>query len=451
MARDLLAKVRSTAAYAKMRMGQSRVPYLPEERLHEMRDKRLQQIVRYAAETVPYYRDLFRAEGINPADIRTVDDLDRLPLIDKQQVAHHPKRFVSTSRWGRTARPAVTSGSTGMPLKVYHDRHSLLLASAVALRERDARTRGFGLSPTSRFAAITLPGRAWVVAPIAKPHTRFSLFRQNGLSLSVLQPLEEVIAAINQLRPEMIVGYGSYLTALFMTVALGGTYLHMPKLVVYYGDALTDAGRHVIRDELGIAVMSVYGAAEAFKIGFSCEQGSGHHLHADLTHVKIVDRNGQRMPRGERGEVVISNLVNRGTVLLNYRLGDIAALSDRRCPCGRTLPLLASLEGRVEDVIYLRNGRFVYPGAVRDVMKHLEGVLQYQLIQLEADVFELKLATVDPDTFERVSGELLTALRRLLGDSACIEPVYHDERLEPGPSGKFRPILSLPKDKVLPQ
>jgi len=451
MTEDLLAKVRNTAAYARMRMGQSRVPYLPEERLHEMRDRRLQQIVRYAAETVPYYRDLFRAEGINPADIRTVEDLDRIPLIDKQQVAEHPERFVSTSRWGKAARLATTSGTTGAALKVYHDRHSLLLASAVALRERDVRTGGFGISPDCRFVAVTLPGSASVVAPTSKPRTRFARVKQYGLSLSVLQPLEEVIAAINQVRPEMIVGYGSYLGALFTTVTVRGTYMHMPRLVVYFADALTQAGRRVICDELGIAVMSVYGAAEAFRIGFSCEQGTGHHLHADVTHVKIVDRNGQPAPRGETGEVVISNLVNRGTVLLNYRLGDIAALSDTRCPCGRTLPLLANLEGRVEDVIYLRNGRFVYPGAVRDVMELWEEVLQYQLIQHEADVFELKLTTVRPDAFERVSGELVTALRRLLGESARIEPVYHDERLEPGPGGKFRLIVSLPKDKVLPQ
>ena len=98
----------------------------------------------------------------------------------------------------------------------------------------------------------------------------------------------------------MIVGYGSYLGALFTMVAGRGTHLHMPKLVVYFADALTQAGRRVICDELGIAVMSVYGAAEAFRIGFSCERESGHHLHADVTHVKIVDRNGQPAPKGER-------------------------------------------------------------------------------------------------------------------------------------------------------
>jgi hypothetical protein len=105
----------------------------------------------------------------------------------------------------------------------------------------------------------------------------------------------------------------------------------------------------------------------------------------------------------------------------------------------------------VEDVIYLRNGRFVYPGAVRDVMELREEVLQYQLTQREADFFELKLTTEAPGAFERVSAELVTALRPVLGESARIEPAYHDAWLEPGLSGKFRLIVSLPKDKVLRQ
>src|SRR4030067_870432 len=106
---------------------------------------------------------------------------------------------------------------------------------------------------------------------------------------------------------------------------------------------MSDGGREFFERELGIPVYSRYNAVEAFKIGFTCEERQAFHLNSDLTHVRIVDADGKPCAAGQTGEVIISNLVNRATVLLNYRLHDVAALSDELCPCGRTLALLCAL------------------------------------------------------------------------------------------------------------
>ena len=116
--------------------GQLRVPYLPPERLTEMRDARVRETVRYAAETVPHYRNLFKDEGIDPREIRTAADLERLPLLDKETVQADPDRFVSESKLGRTSVPFLTSGSTGMRLRIHHDRRSLLQNLAYSERHR---------------------------------------------------------------------------------------------------------------------------------------------------------------------------------------------------------------------------------------------------------------------------------------------------------------------------
>ena len=93
--------------------------------------------------------------------------------------------------------------------------------------------------------------------------------------------------------------------------------------------------------------------------------------------------------------MVISNLVNRGTVLLNYRFGDIGTISNEQCPCERTLPLLSELEGPAEDVIHLADGGWVHPRAVWGVIKQQTEVLQYQLIQHAPEHFELRIVTAD--------------------------------------------------------
>ena len=112
---------------------------------------------------------------------------------------------------------------------------------------------------------------------------------------------------------------------LFRTLAARSIDMHLPRLAIFGGEALTAPGRELIARGFGVPLTALYNAVESFKIGFACEKGQDYHLHEDLCHVKIVNRTGARMADGERGEVVISNLVNRATVLLNYRIGDVAA------------------------------------------------------------------------------------------------------------------------------
>ena len=443
---DLFAKVYGSMVTAWSLRGQERVPYLPREQVWALRDRRLAELVRYAATTVPYYRELFSRLSIDPADIQTTADLDRLPLLDKQTVSQDPERFRSSSKRGRAAVRFPTSGTTGSPLILYHDQHSLFRDAGFNRRERAPMRKLLGPEGVRRTLAIGHPGGTTPAMRRFLGQHRFRSSMSNRLWLSVADPVDKVIAAINDFQPNVVNSFGSYLEALFRMAAAGSIRFHLPRAVRYYADGITDAGKRLIEETFGVAVMSSYSAVEAFKIGFTCEQRSGFHLHEDLIHVKIVDGYGKGVGTGEKGEVVISNLVNHGTVLLNYRLGDVAALTDERCPCGRSLVLLSDLEGRVEDIVYLADGQFVHPRLIWNVFKHRSGVLRYQLIQHDLTTFELRLATVDRGTFETMIDEVSEELRGYLGASVSLEAVYQAE-FRPFSGGKFRPVLSLLEDK----
>lgn len=443
---DFLKKVYGNGVVFANLRGQRRIPYLPEEELHALRDARLRMIMRYAVDTVPYYRSLFQRERIEPREIRSAKDLDRLPLIDKEIVRSDPDLFVSTSRKGRQSIPFVTSGTTGAPLKVHHDQHSLLANIAFGERERDVIMRILGGAFGHREVYINYPGATIRKVWDFYRQRTFIPVRPERLVLSVLEPVEGIVKAINCFRPDVIISYGSYLGTLFRVLALRGIRMHLPRMLIYVADLMTGEARSFIEEKFGIPVVSRYNAVEAFKIGFFCEARMGFHLHEDLCHVKIVNASGQNAGSGEKGEVVISNLVNRGTVLLNYRLGDIASISSERCPCGRTLPILSELEGRVEDIIFLSNGEFVHPRAIWGVFKQRNEVLQYQFIQHELNRFELRLVTVDCETYQRIINGILADLRHLLGESAVIESQYYREP-ERREGGKFRPVISLCKQK----
>ncbi len=446
MVKDIFNKVYGNYVVFNNLSGQRGVPYLSQDKLHVLRDARLREIVKYAAETVPYYRDLFQRENIVPREIKTSEDLDRLPLIDKQVVRKNPGLFVSTSRRGRKSVPFITSGSTGMPLTVYHDQYSLLANIAFGEREREVISSIYDKAFRLKELYIIYPESTRRKVLDFYQQKTFIPIRPERQTLSVLEPIEKITDTINHFRPDIIGSYGSYLETFFRMLFFHGIQIHLPRMLIYGSDSMTEEGKKFIEDRFSVPVLSIYNAVEAFKIGFFCKEHKGFHLHEDLCHVKIVNSNGQKVANGEKGEVVISNLVNRGTVLLNYRLGDIASISSQKCSCGRTLPLLSELEGRMEGIIFLSNGKFVHPRAVWSIFKGRNEVLQYQLVQHQPDRFELRIVTVDGETYQHVKNGILVDLRNLLGGSVVIEPENYKE-LEKEKGGKFRPVISLCKQE----
>ncbi len=220
--------------------------------------------------------------------------------------------------------------------------------------------------------------------------------------------------------------------------------VHSPKVVMYVGETLPAERRAWIERELGARVMSRYCSVEAFKIGYFCERGSGFHLHEDLCHVRVVRQDGSSCVPGEPGEIVISNLVNHATVLLNYPTGDVASLGGQACPCGRTHCLMSEVDGRLEDMVPLATGAHLHPRAVWAAFKDDRDILQYQLVQHELRRFELKLVTSTPHAFAAASLRARNALGSVLGDDAVIHVVREEElgRLERAANGKFRAVES---------
>src|SRR6185369_15829969 len=114
----------------------------------------------------------------------------------------------------------------------------------------------------------------------------------------------------------------------------------------------------------GIPVISSYQSCEFLRIAHQCERRGGFHLYSDQVALRVIDERGNDVAPGATGEAVASNLVNRATVLLNFRLGDRIALDAARCACGRTLPLIAAIDGRNDDLLLRRSGERVHESTV---------------------------------------------------------------------------------------
>ena len=437
---SLARRAHGTVVVLSALRGQRRIPFLSADEIARRRDAAVREIVRFAARTVLHYRDLFHEAGIDPRGIRGADDLEALPLLEKGDVQRDPSRFRPDTRLAH-ALVLRTTGSTAMPLEVVHDRRSALANIAYGERERAVEARAAG---AARFLAVDIRASAGTGSHIHGFYDRetFRPTRPRSPRLVVGTPVDEVLAELGRLRPALVRGYGTYLELLFRTALARNRAFHRPRAVVYSGDTMSVSGRELI-EGLGVRVLSRYNAVECFKIAYTCEERTGFHLHADLCHIRLVDPTGRDVRAGERGEIVISNLVNRGTVLLNYRLGDLARMDDTPCPCGRTARRLVDLDGRVDDVIELGGGSFVYPTEVWHALRDRPELFRYQLVQLEPTEFELRVVTRahtigDADAVDAAAADLSA----LLGGARVTAVRVTELPAEPG--GKFRHLVTLP-------
>lgn len=415
----MIRRLYGSAVVAAALRGQRELPFLPREEIERRRDARARWIARYAVRHVPFYAEL-------DADrVRTAADLERWPELDRDHVRAHPDAYVARTRAARNALELTTSGTSGRPLRMLHDRRSVLRNMAWGERERAPQIAmtGGSFRPKELYVAYA----ASTLKRVTDFYAEATLMpvRPRRHFVDVRTPLEEIAALGLAEQPDILVGAGGWMDLFFRTVTAYDIPFHRPKLVMYTGEALPFGARELI-EGLGIPVMSRYNAVESFKIGFYCEERTGFHLHDDLC---VVRTDGE-------GRILLSNLVNRATVLLNYPLGDLGALSDEPCPCGRNLRLLGELEGRVEDILTLPDGRLVHPREVWGVFKHDRSVLQYQLVQHAPDRYTLHFAATDPGARDRAH----EGLARMLGPDAQIEVTD-----PPPPDGrKFRAVVAAP-------
>jgi phenylacetate-CoA ligase len=437
-------RLKHTAYFAWQARNQARLPFRPLQKNVLAQTRRLQQMIRHAYRTVPFYRQTMDQLGLRPADFRTVADLHRLPLIEPSQLRNHPLQFFSCAYSPEACVRLFSSGSTGEPRSAYHTMEAVLQNAAHGERERAAFLPAVGLGYGYRETVIGAAVSAdHVLQKTVRTHTwvppSLPIRRQY---LSVLDPPEKNLSMINEFKPHIIHSLGSYIAMLFGYLKRGGAAFHKPRVITYSSDTLPETMRTVVEKEFGIPVFSAYEAIEALKIGFECEHHSGLHANIDLYPVRIVNEDGKDVPGGELGEVVISNLVNKATVLLNYRLGDLAGWEEECCPCGRSLPLLKQLAGRQDDSLRLPSGRVLHPLVAKSIFRDVPEVWQYQIVHETPSRFCANVVAAPMADRSALRARLLSRFLQALDEEVRLE-VRFVEAIDRTRSGKSRELVPV--------
>jgi phenylacetate-CoA ligase len=396
----------------------------PEDLAH-WQQARLTELLRHAYDTVPYYRRIFDAAGIRPADVRSVDDLQKLPLLTKSLIQTHHQALVSEVYPPAKRIPNHTGGSTGTPMHFYQDQRQRDWSSANKLRcnrwagwDFGKRTLRLWGHPQDLKATQTAKGK--LRSLLLKEYT-FDAF---GFSTD---DMADLVAYIRHKRPDTIVAYASMLTHFAVYLEEQGIDdLPIPDGIITSTDMLFPHQRALIERVFNSRVFNRYGCREVSVIAAECDEHKGMHINADRLIVEFVDGNGEPVFPGEPGRVVITDLFNYAMPFIRYSIEDVAIPSAEKCPCGRGLPLMKELVGRYADILTTPDGKFVSASALTTILSQIPGLRESQLVQKATDWLQVN-AVCYPEYDESSEAAFRQHLAKFFGPKMRITFNYVDE------------------------
>lgn len=393
----------------------------------------LQETIRHAYATVPYYREVFDARRLKPDDIRTPQDLSKLPILDKQTVRQRFEDLCARGWPRRRIVVSVTGGTTGTALRLHHDRDAMPWQWATQWRHR----RRFGCDFGDPF--IVFAGRS--VVPLSRmdpPIWRRNLaMHQTYVSIHHMtrQNMAPLAEYLQQRKVAYYSGYPSGLYLLATYLLEKGIALRHPPRAVYTGaETLLPHQRRALREAFGCEVGDHYGATEVCVFISECEQ---HRYHVDPEFAVTEFLPLEHMPANVC-RIVGTTLHNPAMPLIRYDIGDIATIGGGPCSCGRAASTVEKIDGRIESYIITPDGRQL--GRLDFLFKKSASIDEAQLIQDAPDHVTVKLVPNARYTADD-EAHLLADMRAYLGDVIRID-VEHVAQIPREANGKFRQIVS---------
>jgi phenylacetate-CoA ligase len=389
-------------------------------------------MITWCAARVPHYRDLFAELGVDPRDIRTAEDLSVLPILEKETVRADPDRFLPDPPRPRLV-PQTTGGTTGTPVRYW----ATLDAVRANYGTYEARVRRWsGVRLGQRMASFhgqpIIPARQQ-----GGPYWRRNL-AFNQLYFSVYHLNADTVGAyldeLARFDPQVIAGYTSAVHRIALGLLDAGQVGRLrPSAVLVSSETLSASVRHDIEAAFGCRVTNSYSLGELVAYVSECDHGELH-ISTEYGVVELA-------PSDAGTEIIATTLINQGMPLLRYRTGDLAVAGDGEpSRCGRGLPVLSELIGRVDDVVRTPEGATVGPAPMSLAFQRVPHLRRSQVRQDRVEDLEV-LIEVDPEFDDADQAFLLGELQRRLGTTIRID-VQRVTALPRTSGGKERLVVS---------
>ncbi|MBN1478295.1 phenylacetate--CoA ligase family protein [Candidatus Sumerlaeota bacterium] len=410
----------------------------PPERHAEESLRRIQGLVRHAFENVPLYREKYRAAGVEPGDIRTWEDFSRLPRLTRDDLHGDREHILAGNVAARDRQFHHSSGSTGVPATFWIDRERASLIFA----NYHLNMRWIGSEVGER--------QAWLWPDQRGPRgrgTRLRRFQMRLLNRIFLisptlddEPMAYFHRRLTRFRPELLVSFPTRMAYFLRFCRRHGLSVPQIPRLLSTGETLHDHQRTDFAEAFGAEVYDRYGSIELGDIAHECTAHEGLHINSHRVNVETVPVEGLD---GDQGMMVITDLDNLATPFIRYECGDIGQLwpegTRHACPCGRTLPRLVRVLGRVRDAIESPSGRVYSRVVYSRVAREIPGIRLHQIIQRPPNTLVYR-CQVDSE-FPEDGRELIARVFAEKTDHEFQIEVEVVDHLEMTPSGKLKMLI----------
>lgn len=397
------------------------------------------RLLAYASVHVPFYRRWFSQRGLRLEQFLSFADFSRLPIVGRDDINREPQAMRADPLRGKSLSKS-TGGSTGQPLALDYTRESYEWRRAMTLRGYG--WAGYHEGERAAFLwGASLLGQGTRRTDL-KTRLHRSLLRQKYFNVFDLSPatMRRYVDEMRRFRPRHLVGYARQV--FYFADFIEAERLVPPRLesVLLGAEKTTNEEKERIRTVFDCEVYDTYGSREFMLIGSECREHRGLHESSENLYVEIVRGDRPALP-GEVGEVVVTDLHNYAMPFIRYRIGDLARRSTRACPCGRGLPLIEDVEGRLTDVIVTPSGKVLTGLFFPHLMKEFRAVERYQVVQPESARLLVRLVAPTGDE-QALRAAIERQVRHVVGEGMAIDFEFTRE-IALGPSGKFYTTRSL--------
>jgi len=385
---------------------------------------------------VPYYREMFRAAGIVPHAVHTMDDFRRIPLLSRRTYQEHFASFVAEKLPPGTLATGDrhTSGSSGTPIQVFQTNVSDLWWCALFLRDLE----WCNIDATGTLAVIRSSGRRGealtrALAGVSMPNWQSWLqpLIETGVchGMDISQDQRRQLQWLRGLSPTYLLTYPSNLEMLAGLLADEGPIPSL-KAIQAISETLSEEAQAAIEAAFGVPVKNTYSCIEAGYLASPCTAGQGLHVHAENVLLEVLDDAGRPCGPGQAGRVFLTCQRNLRTPLIRYEVGDMATLGQdpsgpERCRCGRGLPLLARVQGKVSPYFRLPDGQRKSSTPLSLRLRKVGGHWQHQVVQKAVDHVVVRLA-VNSTWTENHAEQVRQQLREFFETPVRIDLETHD-------------------------
>ncbi len=382
---------------------------LSSEELEEIQERRLRALVNTVYEYSPFYRRRFKDAGVHPSDIRTLDDLSKLPFTKKQDLRDTYPFGMFTVPLSQVVRFHASSGTTGKPTVVGYTAGDIrnwveslcraLVSCGVSSEDIMQIAYGYGLFTGGlgfHYAAERLGA---TVLPISAGNTARQVELMKDLGTTVIACTPSYMLYLTEYAAEMGVDIAND-TSL--------------RAGIFGAEPWSEETRKRIEDKTGIIAYDVYGTSELSGPLFTeCTERQGIHVWADMFLIEIIDpETGEQVGEGEKGELVVTTLTKEALPLIRWRTGDITYMETDKCACGRTHPRIMRILGRADDMLIVR-GVNVFPSQIEHVLMQIPEVGEHYMIILDRREDGLDEMTIQVELSDRVAVDTTSDILRL--------------------------------------